>query len=295
VGETLKLLRATLPATIAIRHEIDDAVGPVKADPTQLHQVLMNLCTNAHYAMRDTGGVLEVRLKEEAGETGSSGELSRPEAGRYAVLQVKDSGPGIEERLQSRIFEPYFTTKGSGEGSGLGLAVVHGIVTNCGGNITVESEPGEGTTMSVRLPVIMAAQETSAGESDDLPRGTERILFIDDEHEILRIGSRILSSLGYKVTSIDNSAQALQEFLADPQRYDLILTDQTLPGMVGSEIVKRALEVRPGMPVVMCTGYSHSLDEEKAREIGARSLLLKPFTMPGLAEAVRRALDHQGP
>jgi CheY-like chemotaxis protein len=196
--------------------------------------------------------------------------------------------------VKSRIFEPYFTTKGAGEGSGLGLAVAHGIVVSHGGGISVQSEPGRGTSIAVYLPVLGERQAAFVEQSADPPRGDERILFVDDEQEILRVSTKMLSLLGYRVTSFSSSVKALEELLADPERYDLVITDQTLPDLSGADLVRRFLEVRPGMPMIICTGYSRTLDEKRARAIGAKGLLLKPFTVETLAGAVRDALDHPG-
>jgi CheY-like chemotaxis protein len=202
----------------------------------------------------------------------------------------------MDKSTRARIFEPYFTTKGAGEGSGLGLAVVHGVVVSHGGGISVESVPGEGTTFQVYLPLA------TEGDLEALPKeampaagGGERILFIDDEAGIVAIGERILTSLGYHVTSFTGSLEALERFRSSPGDFDLVVTDQTLPQMTGIEITGKVLEIRPDMPVIICTGFSRQLNEETVREHGARSLIMKPFTVEGLAGAVRRALDSTGP
>ena len=291
--ETRKLLRASLPSTIEIRDDIDPACGCVLADSAQIHQVLLNLGTNAHHAMRDGGGLLRLGLERVDGAAAGALDLA---PGDYARVTVSDNGHGMDKSTRARIFEPYFTTKGAGEGSGLGLAVAHGVVTSHGGGISVESVSGEGTTFQVYLPLATEGDlEVLPDEAMPVTGGGERVLFIDDEAGIVAIGERILSSLGYHVTSFTSGLEAFERFRSSPGDFDLIVTDQTLPHMTGIEITGKVLEIRPDMPVIICTGFSRQLNEETVREHGARSLIMKPFTVESLAGAVRRALDSTGP
>jgi PAS domain S-box-containing protein len=290
--ETKKLLRATFPSTIDIRDDIDPACGNVLADSARIHQVLMNLGTNAHHAMRDGGGILRLGLEMVDAKTAGTLDL---EPGEYARITVSDTGEGMDKMTRARIFEPYFTTKGAGEGSGLGLAVVHGIVASHKGTISVESLPGEGSTFRVYLPLSAEGDcEAVPEEAMQVSGGSERILFVDDEAGIIAIGERILSSLGYRVTSFTSSLEALKRFRSSPDDFDLVVTDQTIPQMTGIEFAGKVLETRPETPVIICTGFSRELDEEMVREHGARGLIMKPFTVEGLAGMVRRVLDSTG-
>ena len=294
IKEALKLLRASLPTTIDIRSNIDTTVGPIMADPGQIHQVVMNLCTNAYHAMRETGGTLDVSLK--------SIELSKAEAsrrgdlppGHYALLEVSDTGCGIDKALQERIFDPYFTTKAKGEGTALGLAVVHGIVTNLHGNISVASVPGLGSTFKIFLPILkLKGRGDRLVASEPLPRGDERIIVVDDDRGIVRLMREILEGLGYRVTTFADSAKALQELREGPQDFDLLLTDMTMPKLTGAELVVEVLRIRPDMPIILCTGFSEMIDAEKAKALGVREFMLKPVEKGELAKAVRRALDGE--
>ena len=287
VKEVLKLLRATLPSTIEIIETLDPGTSQVVADPSQLHQVVMNLCTNAYQAMRDRGGRLEVGLSDV--------QLTAPgeevEQG-YVQLSVVDTGCGMTSQVSQRVFEPYFTTRPVGEGSGMGLAVVHGIVTGLGGRVVVESTPGEGTSFQVCLPVWVRLPAAAPAEAR-LPRGTgERILFVDDEAALAHLGEELLGTLGYRATATTSSVEALELFRADPDAFDCVITDQTLPRMTGAELVTQLLQLRPNLPVILCTGHSELIDEQMARELGAREFLLKPLELKRLAGAVASALGH---
>ncbi|MDA8165825.1 MAG: PocR ligand-binding domain-containing protein [Desulfobacteraceae bacterium] len=295
ITEALTLLRETLPATIEIRQEIDPGCGPVMADPTQIHQVLMNLCTNAYQAMRD-GGLLEVGLElRQVGQEAAAGQPGLT-PGPFACLTVRDSGHGMDKATMARIFEPYFTTKKQDEGTGLGLAVVHGIVKGAGGAILVESAPGRGTTFQVLLPLLprLTARE-SLPEAASLPRLRSRVLFVDDEELVARLGGRLLEKLGCEVQVLTDSRQALEAFRAAPDRFDLVVTDQTMPGMTGEELSRQLLAIRPGLPIVLTTGFSETMDEEHARQIGIRELFLKPFNLDEFAAVLSRALGRPGP
>ena len=290
VKEVLKLLRATLPSTIEIIETLDPGTSQVVADPSQLHQVVMNLCTNAYQAMRDRGGRLEVGLSDV--------QLTAPgeEAERdYVQLSVVDTGCGMTSQVYQRVFEPYFATRPVGEGTGMGLAVVHGIVTDLGGRVVVESTPGEGTCFRVYLPARVRPQQAAPVEAR-LPRGTgERILFVDDEAALAHLGAELLGTLGYRATATTSSVEALELFRADPGGFDCVITDQTLPRMTGAELVTHLLRLRPDLPVILCTGHSDLIDELGARELGAREYLPKPLELRRLAWAVASALGHPPP
>ncbi len=291
IKEALKLLRSTIPTTIKFEQNIDINCQPILADPTQIHQVIFNLCTNAYQAMRETGGVLTVSLEQvELTEKVDvmSGHISK---GEYIKLIVSDTGPGIKEELQQKIFEPYFTTKGKGDGTGLGLAVVHGIVTGCQGSITVSSKLGEGTSFIIYCPVIKADVTISPTKDPVLPRGTERILLVDDDLKIIDILKIILTDLGYKVTSCNDSPEALKKFKKSPQEFDLILTDMTMPDLTGADLARHILAIRPDIPIILCTGYSETINERLAREIGICDFLMKPVERVTIAMAIRKALD----
>jgi len=285
--EVLKLLRATLPSTIEIVETIDPGTSQVVADPTQLHQVVMNLCTNAYQAMRDRGGRLEVSLHDVPSD--ASGEASEQ---NYVQLSVTDTGCGMTPQVRKRVFEPYFTTRPVGEGTGMGLALVHGIATGLGGRVLVESTPGQGSTFRVCLPAWV--RPATAATKDKLPRGSgERILLVDDEEALCQLGKEMLGTLGYRATATASSVEALALVRANPQDFDCVITDQTLPRMTGSELLTALLELRPDLPVILCTGHSELIDAAGARRLGAREFLLKPLDLKRMAWAVASALDRQ--
>jgi PAS domain S-box-containing protein len=293
VKESLKLLRASLPATIEIQQDINPEEGWIVADPTEIYQVVMNLCTNAAHAMEDTGGVLGVRLKNISLDQPLSAFGLEIKAGTYLSLAVRDSGHGIPPEIVERIFEPYFTTKDIGEGTGLGLALVHSITMSCGGGIDVVSEPGKGTTIQIFFPVLKNAELTESEPVMPLPEGRERILLVDDEPDIVAAARIILEKLGYQVESYSNGQEALEAFWADPDRFDLVFTDQTMPQLTGVELAQEIVKVRPHLPIIICTGFSESFTPEQIRELGIGELLMKPLTPHLLAEAVRRGLDAE--
>lgn len=294
IKEALRLLRASIPATITIRSDIDTGSGNVLADPNQLHQVIMNLCTNAHHAMRKEGGSLRIKLRGVVLDRQSAMISQRLAEGPYVQLTISDSGHGMDEQTVKRIFEPYFTTKGKEEGSGLGLAVVHGIVDSYGGTVTVESVPGEGSTFTILLPRIEAERDKKPpGRDSELPRGTEKVLFVDDELPLARLGEKMLEKLGYEVTLASSGVEALEKVKADSAGYDIVITDQTMAGITGAKLAEELLEMHPELPIVICTGYSDILDEVKAREMGVKALLMKPLDINKLAETVRKALNSR--
>jgi PAS domain S-box-containing protein len=293
VSEVLRLMRASLPTTIALHSTIDAPDAMVLADATQLHQVLMNLCTNAGHAMAETGGTLEVTLRsleiESEDESESLRDFRKP--GHYVVLSVKDTGQGISAEHLDRIFDPFFTTKEVGVGTGLGLSTVHGIVTNAGGDITVQSQLGQGTVFNVYLPLTAGEAAAVVIETRRSAGGSEHILFVDDEIPLTRMAREILERQGYKVTAVSSPVDALALFEESPGGYDLVITDQTMPTLTGSALAERMLALRPELPIILCTGFSQIMSRERALSLGFIEYLNKPVAMRTLSDAVRRALD----
>ena len=292
VNEALKLLRASLPSTIDVRQAIDSNSGYVLADSTQIHQVVLNLCTNAYHAMREKGGVLEVAL-EASTVSQEQANLYSINTGNYIKLSVKDTGHGIDEQTMARIFEPYFTTKSEVEGTGLGLSVVHGIIRSHDGGISVNSTPGKGSQFVVYFPQINTARIGQAVESlEQIPQGNEHILLIDDEELIVQMETSVLENLGYKVTAVTSSDKALQTFQEHPDYFDLTISDMTMPHMTGADLAVKFHNIRPNMPFILCTGFSENMNEYKAKEIGIQEYIKKPIHRREMAFAVRRALDN---
>ena len=290
VKEVIKLLKASLPSTIEISYTELDKYAVVMGDATQVHQVIMNLCTNAGHAMRDSGGQLAISLAEICTVEVAALGLPLP-AGSYSVLAVRDTGPGIPADIQPRIFEPFFTTKKKDEGTGMGLSVVHGVVTEMGGAVTLDSTPGEGAEFRVYLPKVEQQVDALAARDQELPGGSEHILLVDDEESLVTMLREILSSLGYSVSSFSSSSEALAAFMEQPDSYELLFTDQTMPKVTGVELARQLHKARPGLPVVLCTGYSRTSLPENLEEAGISELLLKPINRATLAHALRRALD----
>lgn len=292
VKEALKLLRATLPSSIDIRQHTEKAM--VVADPTQIHQIVVNLCTNAAHAMENKG-VLDVTLLNAVLTEKDLSALSlfNLKPGRYIRLHISDTGSGITADTLPRIFEPYFTTKGVGKGSGLGLAVVHGIVKRHGGDIRVQSKPGKGSTFEVFIPATEEVQPPETRDSRALPGGSERILLVDDEPMITELGEKMLKRLGYQVSSVSGSPEALDLFRSNPAGFDLIITDYTMPRMSGTDLAREIKRIRTDIPVILCTGISEQLSEETIREAGIQKLAPKPLDKTQLAEIVRKVLDNR--
>ena len=290
--EVLKLIRSTIPTNIHITKDIQKDCGTVQADPTQLHQIAMNLITNASHALEDDVGEIAVRLKEVELETGDF-ISENMEPGRYAILTVSDTGSGISPDIMDKLFDPYFTTKEQGKGTGLGLSVVHGIVKGYGGDIKVYSELGKGTSFHVYLPVINKTAEIAGTENNrPLPTGDERILVVDDEAPIIQLEEALLKKLGYEVSSRTGSIDALEKFKMDPYAFDLVLTDMSMPNMTGEKLAREMIAIRPDIPVILCTGFSERLDEKKAEDIGVKDFLMKPIVNRDIAETVRKVLDE---
>lgn len=295
--EAMRMLRASLPSSIHFKEEIQRDCPTIMADPTQMHQIIMNLCSNAKQAMMATGGVLSIGLAIQDILEGQAIWEDRPvAAGQYLQLSVGDSGDGIAESHLKRIFEPFFTTKGVGQGTGLGLAVVHGIVSAHHGHISVSSKLHHGTTFQILLPSspLQAPLSPPSHTGPDLPRGTGHILVVDDEPNILVIRRHLLQGLGYRVTTFSSSMKALEAFREDRDRFDLLLTDMTMPEMDGRKLTSKILELCPRLPVILCTGHSEHINESEAQELGFQSFLEKPVAPYTLAHALRRALQ-KGP
>jgi len=293
VRDALMLLRATLPSTIDIRTNLQNEAGFVLADPTQMQQVITNLCTNAAHAMRRRGGSISIDL---AGFSFSSpGDAPHPTMSprSYARLSVTDTGEGMSPETIEHVFDPFFTTKAAGEGTGLGLSVVHGIVASHGGTITVSSEPDKGSAFTVYLPRLVDEQSRDfTDEGNPIPRGHERILFIDDEEDLATMGDAMLTGLGYRVTARTGAREALALFRLDPSRFDLVITDQTMPELTGVELTKEVLSIRADMPIIMGTGFSHLVDSESAKSAGVAAFVMKPLTKKEIARTIRKVLDE---
>ncbi len=293
VKEALKMLRASLPATIQLRSNIA-CRGMVMADPTQIHQVVMNLCTNAYHAMRDRGGLLEMAISETRVGLSPEPDLKHLKPGSYLKLSVRDTGPGIDPAIIHRIFDPYFTTKAKGKGTGLGLAVVHGIVKSHGGAIQVSSQLGKGTRFDIYFPMIEMANGVSGEEPEEqMAKGREKILFVDDEPAIEELGKRLIGSLGYAVSTCGDAAEALELFRKASSEFDLVITDMTMPRMTGDRLAAELMRLRPGLPVIVCTGFSEQINREKAQEQGIRAFIMKPFLKREIATVIRDVLDHR--
>jgi nitrogen-specific signal transduction histidine kinase len=291
VREGLKMLRSSIPTTIDIQENITEASATILGDPSQIYQIIMNLCTNSAHAMEEMGSVLQVRLSSVELDETALEELPELKAGKYVRLTVSDTGEGIKREIIHKIFDPYFTTKAVGKGTGMGLAIVHGIVKEHGGAITVYSEPGQGTTFHVFFPKIESGSEKQTVEFEELPRGNERILFVDDEKSLARLGKQMLERLGYEVDSRTSPLETLTAFRDHPDKFDLVITDMTMPQMLGDVLAKQVMEIRPGIPVILCTGFSYRIDEEKASAMGIKGFIMKPLAMRELAKTVREILD----
>ena len=291
VKEAVKFLRSTIPSTIDIKYDWQTEEDTVLADPTQMNQIVMNLCTNAAHSMRQKGGVLEVILQDEHLGANEAAQYTHLSLGHYLRLSVKDTGSGISSDILDKIFEPYFTTKDTGEGTGLGLAVVHGIVKSYGGDISVESKVGIGTTFHVLLPLVETEIPDISDVKADLPTGDEHILLVDDEEEIVKIERLMLERLGYRVTALTSSIETLEVFSDNPDKFDLVITDMTMPNMTGKELSKKLLNIKSGIQIILCTGYSEQINEKIAKDIGIRALIMKPLAIHELANTIRNVLD----
>jgi CheY-like chemotaxis protein len=293
VKEALKLLRSSIPTTIDISENIV-STAMVLADPTQIHQVMMNLCTNAYHAMEKTGGILTATVEEleVLNDTDIFGHVITP--GRYLELEITDTGIGMDEETLLKAFDPYFTTKAVGKGTGLGLSLVYAIIKAHSGYIKAGSTVGQGTCFSVYLPVV--DQEIRVyprvKQEKGLKHGTEKIMVVDDEENIRRIVQAYLSGYGYSITTFENGAEAFEVFERDPDQFDLIITDMTMPRMTGDELAKSVFRLRKDIPVILCTGYSETISEAKALEMGIRKYVQKPVSNEELVMLIREILDQ---
>ena len=290
VKEAIKLLRASIPSTVEIEQDIQSHSATL-ADPTQIHQVVMNLCTNAVYAMSDTGGTLTISLSTVAVDSEFEARRLGLNTGEYLGLRIGDTGHGMPAEVMGRIFDPFFTTKEPDKGTGMGLSVVHGIIKSHRGAITVQSEVNIGTTFKVLLPIIQSQVNRSADPDGGLPTGNERILFVDDEKTLVDLGRQMLERLGYSVECRTSSIEALELFKTRPDQFDLVITDMTMPNMTGEKLAQQLMSIRPNIPVVLCTGFSEQITEEKAKKMGIRKYIFKPMVMNKLAQTVREVLD----
>jgi len=291
VKEVLKLMGSTLPASIEVGSDIRPDAGTVLADTTQIHQVLVNLCTNAAHAMRGQNGRLEVRLDETQVDEALAHTQPDLRPGKYVRLTVSDNGHGMDAATLSRIFEPFFTTKGPGEGTGLGLSVVHGIMQDHEGAIQVASQPGCGTVFQLFFPLHLAALETKLDSRLDLPAGSgQRVLYVDDEPALCLAAEGILKKFNYRVTTYTEPLFALEHFLREPASFDVVLADLNMPGLTGVELGREILVVRPEIPVLLISGFSGTWNQEKVRSLGLRDLIVKPISSSVLLQAIHEAL-----
>jgi len=295
VKETLKMLRAAIPSTVEVSRNISQENMTVMASPTQIHQIIMNLCTNAYQSLAEDGGEIKVLLSPATiGPNDKIGHDELLHPGEYVLLEVSDTGVGISEENIRRIFEPYFTTKSKEEGTGLGLSVVHGIVKTLHGEIAVHSVLGEGTTFQIYLPVhhvqlgLRFDQDTKI-----ISGGNERILLVDDEGSLLKMIHMMLEDHGYRVKSFSSGIDAMYEFKREPEAFDLVVTDLTMPGLAGDRFSQEVLKLRPDIPIILCTGFSNRITEENALKIGVRKFFLKPLHTGQLTETIRKLLDEQ--
>jgi len=291
--DVLKMLRSSIPTTIDIQHNLTAESDAVFAEPTQIHQIILNLATNATHAMRETGGILKVSLVQEDLDRETAEQYSGLNPGSYLKLSMKDNGSGMDDEMIQKIFEPYFTTKELGEGTGMGLAIVHGIVKSYDGDITVESELEKGTTFNVYLPRIEKDASSVEKPLAELSRGTERILFVDDEKIFVDIIQPMLEKLGYEVTARTNSLEALEAFRNNPEGFDLVITDMAMPNMTGKDLATEMMTIRPDIPIILCTGFSDQIDEYKAKEMGINVFLMKPIMIRQIANTIRELLDKK--
>ena len=291
VKEVSRLLRASLPSTITIHSDIELGEGVILADPTQIHQILMNLCANASHSMGENGGELDIHLSNLTLRPEDVGTINGLPPGQYLKLTVRDTGHGIDPAFIDSIFDPYFTTKEEGKGTGMGLTMVNDIVKNHNGAITVSSEVEKGTTFDLYFPRIEAVMAPEVKAPEHAPTGTERILFVDDEKELVDMVKRILEQLGYHTVARTDAIAALDTFRSVPNNFDLVITDMTMPNMTGDILSKEIKRIRPDIPIILCSGFSPLINKEKAKNLGIKDFLMKPLAINDLAKAIRDVLD----
>lgn len=289
--EALKFLRASIPSTIEIRQNFESE-SQIMADPSQIHQIFMNLCTNAAHAMEHTGGILAVDFADVTLNPSFSSEKTGLKTGEYLKISISDTGSGIAPDILPSIFDPYFTTKKPGEGTGMGLAMVHGIVAKCMGEITVESTVGKGTVFTIYLPLTNRVSNADTYKEETPLAGTERILFVDDELALAKMNSQILEKFGYKMTIRTSSLEALELFKSNPNDFDIVITDMTMPNMTGERLAAELTRIRHDIPIILCTGYSKNVSDENMAAIGIRAVVYKPILKADLSKTIRKVLDE---
>ena len=293
IKESMKMLRTAIPTSVEFKQHISDDFHDVMGDAAQINQIVMNLVTNAAHAMSEEGGLLEVTLEKiilQDEQTCVDRVLS---PGPYVRLRMKDTGEGIDPQIMDRIFDPYYTTKEVGKATGMGLSVIHGIVKRHGGGIRVESDLGKGTLFEIYFPALEKTAEEEKEPEGEIKGGSERVLFVDDEESMVNLNRQRLERLGYQVKSTTKPEEALEWFRADPDQFDVLITDMTMPRMTGDRLAKEVLEIRPHMPVIICTGYSERMSAKKAEALGARKYIEKPIDLRNLASAIREVLDQK--
>jgi nitrogen-specific signal transduction histidine kinase/ActR/RegA family two-component response regulator len=290
IKEVAKLLRSTLPTTIDIKRTIAPGCSAIDADPTQFHQILMNLCTNAYHAMEDSGGTLTISLRPASVLPETLRRQSERTNDSYLELLIADTGQGMSPAIVEKIFDPFFTTKVKEKGTGMGLSIVYGIVSEYGGAVSVESEVGIGSTFHVFWPCSPKPDITAQAKQEVVAGGTERIMLVDDEELLLEMTGKMLERCGYRVTPVTDSRRAGELFGENPDIYDLVITDQTMPGLTGMELAKQMMSVRPDLPIILCTGYSASVDEGRVKEAGLSALIFKPLLKNELLALIRSVL-----
>lgn len=294
IEETIKFLRSSIPSTVEIRHDILSDSDTTIADPIQINQVLISLCTNSAYAMRENGGTLGISLENVILDEETAASYDDLPAGSYMRITVSDTGHGIEPDALNRIFDPYFTTKEPGEGTGMGLAVARGIIRNHNGTIRAYSEQGQGAAFHIYLPLVeVEVSEETTGKEQDLPTGDECILLIDDEQQLLSLGKQILGRLGYSVITRTSSLEALELFRKNPDQFDLVITDLTMPAMTGDKLGMELIKLRPDIPVILCSGSIEPTLKSRTKDLGAKAILMKPVEMKDLVNTVRNVLDEK--
>jgi len=293
VSEVVNLIKASLPHGIEIRKSFDSGIGIILADPVHIHQIIMNLCTNAIHAMKNSGGILDIKVDSVMIDQKTARKINNLKIGIYIRIRLSDTGHGMDRRTKERIFEPFFTRKEVGSGTGLGLSVVHGIVSNYNGAITVNSTPGKGTLFTVYLPYNITGPVNEIKSSDQLPRGVEHILFVDDELDITFMGKKMLENLGYKVTAKTNSSEAFEEFKRNPGKYSLLVTDQTMPKMLGSELAGKMKKINPALKVIIITGYVDKISDVARSKDNSYEIILKPIKMSEFSKTIRKVLDNK--
>lgn len=292
VVEVINLIKSSLPHSIEIKKSIDSGIGIILADPVHIHQIIMNLCKNAVHAMKNRGGILDIKVDSVLVDQQTTKKINNLKVGIYVRIRLSDTGHGMDRRTKERIFEPFFTSKEVGSGTGLGLSVVHGIVSNYNGAITVDSTPGKGTLFTIYLPYNISDPVAEIKSLDSLPRGNEHILFVDDELDITFVGKRMLENLGYKVTTRTNSREAFEEFKRNPEKYSLLVTDQTMPKMLGTELAGKMREINPALKVIIITGYIDKLSHVSKSKTGSYEIILKPIKLNEFSKVIRKVLDE---